>query len=130
MERGDEMSWNLTSDRPIFSQIMDIISQNIISGKYAPGEKLPSVRDLAAQAAVNPNTMQKALAELEKTGLVFAKRTSGRYITEDTVMIKELKTQMAQEKIQAFLNSMENLGISKEETAALLTEILEGEKQA
>lgn len=124
------MSWNLTSDRPIFSQIMDIISQNIISGKYAPGEKLPSVRDLAAQAAVNPNTMQKALAELEKTGLVFAKRTSGRYITEDTVMIKELKTQMAQEKIQAFLNSMENLGISKEETAALLTEILEGEKQA
>lgn len=122
------MSWNLTNDRPIFSQIMDIISQNIISGKYPPGEKLPSVRDLAAQAAVNPNTMQKALSELEKTGLVFAKRTSGRYITEDIAMIKELKSHMAQEKIQEFLASMENLGISKEETAALLTEIIEGEK--
>ena len=83
------MPWNLTSDRPIFSQIMDIIFQNIISGKYAPGEKLPSVRDLAAQAAVNPNTL---------------------------------------EKIQEFLKSMENLGISNEETAVLLTEILEGEK--
>lgn len=122
------MSWNLTNDRPIFSQIMDIISQNIISGKYPPGEKLPSVRDLAAQAAVNPNTMQKALSELEKTGLVFAKRTSGRYITEDIAMIKELKSHMAQEKIQEFLASMENLGISKEETAALLKEIIEGEK--
>lgn len=130
MERGDEMSWNLTTDRPIFSQIMDIISQNIISGKYAPGEKLPSVRDLAAQAAVNPNTMQKALSELEKTGLVFAKRTSGRYITEDIAMIQELKSHMAQEKIQEFLKSMESLGISREETAALLTEILKGEKEA
>lgn len=128
MERGDEMSWNLTTDRPIFAQIMDIISQNIISGKYAPGEKLPSVRELAAQAAVNPNTMQKALAELEKTGLVFAKRTSGRYITEDHTMIEELKSSLAQKKIEEFLLSMENLGISRKETAALLAEILEGEK--
>lgn len=128
MERGDEMSWNLTTDRPIFAQIMDIISQNIISGRYAPGEKLPSVRDLAAQAAVNPNTMQKALAELEKTGLVFAKRTSGRYITEDHTIIEELKSSLAQKKIREFLQSMENLGISRQETAALLAEILEGEK--
>lgn len=122
------MSWNLTTDRPIFAQIMDIISQNIISGRYAPGEKLPSVRDLAAQAAVNPNTMQKALAELEKTGLVFAKRTSGRYITEDHTIIEELKSSLAQKKIREFLQSMENLGISRQETAALLAEILEGEK--
>ena len=122
------MSWNLTTNRPIFAQIMDIISQNIISGRYAPGEKLPSVRDLAAQAAVNPNTMQKALAELEKTGLVFAKRTSGRYITEDHTIIEELKSSLAQKKIREFLQSMENLGISRQETAALLAEILEGEK--
>ncbi|MCM1257389.1 MAG: GntR family transcriptional regulator [Roseburia sp.] len=124
------MSWNLTADRPIFSQIMDIISQNIISGKYAPGEKLPSVRDLAAQAAVNPNTMQKALSELEKTGLVFAKRTSGRYITEDITMIEKLKSQLAQKKIEEFLFAMESLGISRKETAAIMTDILEGEKQA
>lgn len=124
------MSWNLTADRPIFAQIMDIISQDIISGKYAPGEKLPSVRDLASQAAVNPNTMQKALAELEKTGLVFAKRTSGRYITEDITMIEELKSRLAQERIKEFLLSMENLGFSKKETADLITETLEGEKQA
>lgn len=124
------MSWNLTADRPIFAQIMDIISQDIISGKYAPGEKLPSVRDLASQAAVNPNTMQKALAELEKTGLVFAKRTSGRYITEDITMIEELKSRLAQERIKEFFLSMENLGFSKKETADLITETLEGEKQA
>ena len=64
------MAWNLTSDRPIFIQIVDRISADIISGKYRPGEKLPSVRDLAGEAAVNPNTMQKALGELERTGLV------------------------------------------------------------
>ena len=85
------MPWNLNSSRPIFIQLIEIIQIDIISGKYAPGGKLPSVRDLAAEAAVNPNTMQKALSELERSGLVFSQRTSGRFITEDTKMIEELK---------------------------------------
>ena len=88
------MAWELDSDRPIFIQIVERIQMEIISGKYSPGDKLPSVRDLAAVAAVNPNTMQKALTELERTGLVYSQRTSGRFITEDAKMIEELKNNL------------------------------------
>ncbi len=94
------MPWNLTSDRPIFMQLIEIIQHDIISGKYAPGDKLPSVRDLASAAAVNPNTMQKALSELERSGLVYSQRTSGRFITEDHTMIEQLKESLAKEKIE------------------------------
>ncbi len=100
------MAWNLDADRPIFIQIVERIQMDIIAGRYTPGDKLPSVRDLAAEAAVNPNTMQKAFMELERTGLVYSVRTSGRYITEDTNMIEELKTSLAKEKITEFLNLM------------------------
>ncbi len=107
------MPWNLNSSRPIFIQLIEIIQIDIISGKYAPGGKLPSVRDLAAEAAVNPNTMQKALSELERSGLVFSQRTSGRFITEDTKMIEELKSRLAKEKIEEFLENMQQLGYQK-----------------
>ncbi len=122
------MPWNLNSDRPIFIQIIEVIQLDIVSGKYAPGDKLPSVRDLAQEAAVNPNTMQKALAELERTGLVFSQRTSGRFITEDTKMIEDLKASLAKEKIEEFLENMQKLGFKKEETITLMTETLKGEK--
>ncbi len=122
------MPWNLTSDRPIFMQIIEIIQLEIISGKYHPGDKLPSVRDLASEAAVNPNTMQKALAELERSGLVYSQRTSGRFITEDVKMIEELKSSLAKEKIHEFLENMQKLGFQKEETIRLMTETLKGEE--
>ncbi|MBO5302576.1 MAG: GntR family transcriptional regulator [Lachnospiraceae bacterium] len=122
------MPWNLNSDRPIFIQIIEVIQLDIVSGKYAPGDKLPSVRDLAQEAAVNPNTMQKALAELERSGLVFSQRTSGRFITEDTKMIEDLKSSLAKEKIEEFLENMQKLGFKKEETITLMTETLKGEK--
>lgn len=122
------MAWNLTSDRPIFMQLIEIIQIAIISGKYAPGDKLPSVRDLAFEASVNPNTMQKALAELERDGLVFSQRTSGRFITEDTTMIEQLKSTLAREKIEQFLETMQNLGFQKEETVTLITEFMKGEQ--
>ena len=86
------MPWNLDSDRPIFLQIIEKIQLDIVSGIYQPGDKLPSVRELAQEASVNPNTMQKALSELERTGLVYSQRTSGRFITEDTSMIQRLKS--------------------------------------
>lgn len=121
------MPWNLTSDRPIFIQIMEVIQLDIISGKYAPGDKLPSVRDLAQEAAVNPNTMQKALAELERNGLVFSQRTSGRFITEDITMIDDLKKTLAKEKIEEFLETMQKLGYKNEDTIELMTETLKGE---
>ena len=86
------MSWNLDSSRPIYAQIIEKVSLDIVSGKYQPGDKLPSVRDLAAQAGVNPNTMQKALSELERENLVHSARTSGRFITEDKAMIEKMIT--------------------------------------
>ena len=122
------MPWNLTSDRPIFMQIIEIIQLEIISGKYRPGDKLPSVRDLASETAVNPNTMQKALSELERSGLVYSQRTSGRFITEDVKMIEELKSSLAKEKIHEFLENMQKLGFQKEETIRLMTETLKGEE--
>ena len=122
------MPWNLTSDRPIFMQIIEIIQLEIISGKYRPGDKLPSVRDLASEADVNPNTMQKALSELERSGLVYSQRTSGRFITEDVKMIEELKSSLAKEKIHEFLENMQKLGFQKEETIRLMTETLKGEE--
>jgi DNA-binding transcriptional regulator YhcF (GntR family) len=119
--KGDcNMSWNLDADRPIFIQIVEHLQNDIVAGIYKPGEKLPSVRDLAFLASVNPNTMQRALSELEKTGLVHSERTSGRYITEDTNMIGELKSQLATEQIQEFFQKMEKLGITKDEIVKLV----------
>lgn len=121
------MPWNLDSDRPIFIQIIEKIQMDIVSGKYAPGDKLPSVRELAIQASVNPNTMQKALSELERTGLVYAKRTSGRYITEDSTMITNLKTTLAKDIVAQFLDNMQRLGIQEEEVIALISELIKGD---
>ncbi len=123
------MAWNLTSDRPIFIQIVERIQADIISGRYQPGDKLPSVRDLAGEAAVNPNTMQKALGELERAGLVFSQRTSGRFITEDTTLIKNLKTSVAQEKIGEFLSLMQTLGLSDDEILTLISQTMKGERK-
>lgn len=109
------MGWTLNADKPIYAQIVDRLSSDIASGIYKPGDKLPSVRDFAIEAAVNPNTMQKALTELERIGLVYSKRTSGRYITEDTQLILEYKQKLANEEIQNFLSRMGQLGFSKEQ---------------
>ena len=121
------MPWNLQSDRPIYIQLLENIELQIISGKYAPGEKLPSVRDLAIEASVNPNTMQKALSELERMGLVYAKRTAGRFITEDTDMIKKLKNSFAETHIKEFFEKMKMLGFEKEEILSLIQDSIKEE---
>ncbi len=118
------MSWNLKSDRPIYLQLLEHIELSIISGKFKPGDKLPSVRDLAEEASVNPNTMQKALAELERSGLVYTQRTAGRFITEDTKMIETLKTTFAKNEITAFFEKMKQLGFSSTETIELIQKLL------
>lgn len=114
------MAWNLDSDRPIYAQILEIIQLRIIAGKYKPGEKIPSVRELAAEAGVNPNTMQKALSELERNGLVMALRTSGRIVTEDMEMINETRNKLAKEQVREFIVKMKELGFNREEIVALL----------
>ena len=112
--------WEIKNDRPIYIQLADKIRQRIITGVYRPGDKLPSVRDLAQEAGVNPNTMQKALTELERSDLVYAQRTSGRFITEDAGRIKKMREDIALEQAQAFLNKMADLGFSRVEIVALM----------
>ena len=116
------MPWNLNSDSPIFVQIIEHLQIDIVSGKYKPGDKLPSVRDLAGEAGVNPNTMQKALSDLESTGLVHSERTSGRFITEDDNMIKNLRKSHVDVQIEKFFKSMEKLGFTGEEILELVKE--------
>ena len=121
------MSWTLDNDRPIYLQLMERIQRDIIAGVYQPGDKLPSVRDLALEAAVNPNTMQKALSELERSGLVYSQRTRGRFITEDTEMLTQMKKELATEHNQEFFQKMEQLGFSRAELLTLVTKAAEGE---
>ena len=115
------MAWNLDSDRPIYVQLLERIQLQIVSGIYAPGDKLPSVRDLAAEASVNPNTMQKAFAELERSGLIETKRTSGRFVTEDKDMITQIRTQLAKEEALSFIEKMKELGFEKNDIITLLS---------
>ena len=121
------MPWDLDNDRPIYLQLMERIQQDIIAGVYKPGDKLPSVRDLAVEAAVNPNTMQKALSELERSGLVYAQRTSGRFITEDEQMLKDMKKEQASRHIAEFFEKMRILGFRDEETLSLIEEAVKEE---
>ncbi|MGI6071274.1 MAG: GntR family transcriptional regulator [Blautia sp.] len=114
------MTWNLDSGRPIYAQIIERVQQDIISGRFSPGDKLPSVRELAAEASVNPNTMQKALSELERSGLVYSQRTSGRFITEDITMIENMKEELAASWIKDFLTKMEKLGFTRRDTIAFI----------
>ena len=123
------MTWNLDNNLPIYLQLMERISRDIISGRYGPGDKLPSVRELAVEASVNPNTMQKALAELERKGLVYSQRTSGRFITEDREMLKELKKEQAGRYLVEFFENMRNLGLKDEEIRILFEDALKGERK-
>lgn len=119
------MPWDFKSDRPIYTQLVEQIELMIFSAVYPPGSKLPSVRDMAQEAAVNPNTMQRALAKLEEDGLIITHRTSGRSITEDADMIKRAKTRLAQDQITEFLEKMQKLGFEQKEILSILTNMLE-----
>ncbi len=114
------MSWEFQSDRPIYAQLMEQIKRRIITGIYPPGEKMPSVRELAAEASVNPNTMQRAFAQLEQEGLLYTQRTSGRFVTEDQQRILEMKTEMADELAKRFLEDMEQLGYNCRQAVEVL----------
>ena len=122
------MPCNLDSARPIYLQIIERVQMDIVTGQYQPGDKLPSVRDLAQEAAVNPNTMQKALSELERSGLIYSQRTSGRFITEDKELIHQMKKELAAAEVSAFVAHMKQLGITPEEIRQLLAKTMEEEE--
>ncbi len=114
------MPWDFNSVTPIYIQIIEHIRLRIAVGEYKAGDKLLSVRELAAEAEVNPNTMQKALSELERDGLLYTQRTAGRFITEDKAAIADLRKQLAEKQLDSFLSAMKRLGYSNEEAAELL----------
>lgn len=122
------MAWELNNDRPIYSQIVEKLQLRIVSGFYPVGSKLPSVRELAAEAGVNPNTMQKAFTELERSGLLITMRTSGRMVTEDEEMIHEVKEIIAKQEIEQFFNKMREIGFSREQIIALAESMSKEEK--
>ena len=116
------MEWKFRSDLPIYSQLVEQISLGIVSGEFPPGAKLPSVRDLAMEAGVKPNTMQRALQELEREGLVYTQRTAGRFVTEQIGVIQGARRTIARQSARIFLDDMKKLGYGREEILSLLEE--------
>ena len=122
MQASAEMHWVFTSDAPIYLQVVRQLEQMIASGMLAPGDRLLSVREFASQANINPNTMQKALTELEDRGIVYSKRTSGRFVTDDTERISQLREELAEKEITDFLTAMKRLGYSDTQAGRLVCE--------
>ncbi|MCL2826347.1 MAG: GntR family transcriptional regulator [Eggerthellaceae bacterium] len=114
------MKWEFTNDRSISAQIAEAIEKGVLSGVYPLGSSMPSVRVLALEAGVNPNTMQKAMAELETQGLLYAQRTSGRTVTTDERLIMVLKEKMASDYIRNYFEGMQGLGIEQKEAVEML----------
>ena len=119
------MRWEFHNDAPIYAQVMERVERMIVSGALPPGERLPAVRTFAQEAGVNPNTMQKALTELERGGLIYSQRTAGHFVTENQAVIAEARQDLAELQITRFLQSMQELGFSSAQTAELLHQKLE-----
>ncbi len=119
------MKLNFRSDQPIYLQLKQYLSESIVTAVYGPGQRLPSVRDIALDAEVNPNTVQRALAELERDGLVFSARTTGRFVTLDEALIRQTRLNMATEHARVFWKAMQKLCVSQEEARMLLDNIKE-----
>ena len=121
------MTFIFDNERPIYVQLVEQLRIAVVSGAYEPGERLPSVRELALAAKVNPNTMQRALTELEGENLIFTERTNGKFVTQDGAVIEAAKKSLAREKVRRYLSDMKNIGASFEDAVNYLSE-LGGEK--
>jgi len=121
------MEWTFTDDRPIWQQLTEQLTLRILKGEYPPGSRLPAVRELAAQAGVNPNTMQRGLAQLEQEGLAVANRTAGRLVTEDVSVIEAAKRARARDAVAQCLKILEELGYSRAGALIFMKEELEHE---
>ena len=108
------MQWELTNDRPLYIQLTEQLTRLILSGEYAPGEPFPSVRELATAANVNPNTMQRALSELEREGLLITERTAGRRITSDHSMLDAMRSELALAHLKKLRSELTSLGFEPE----------------
>lgn len=119
------MEWKLTADRPVYLQLLEQFERQLASGEWAAGSRLPSVRELAADAGVNPNTMQRALQELETRGLIITQRTAGRTVTQDAQKLAAVREQLGQALALEYLRGTKALGYTRAQSAQLLQEIEE-----
>ena len=120
------MSWSFDNTKPIYLQIMEKIKLQIVSHELEPNQQLPTVRDLASEAGVNPNTIQRALSDLEREGFVYSKRTTGRFVTEDLDLILQSRKQLSEEQLQQFVSCMLQFGYKKEELPNVLSDSIKG----
>ena len=118
------MEWKIDNNKPVYIQLVEQLNVKIISGEIELDSKLDSVRSLAADAMVNPNTMQKALAELEREGFVYSKRTSGRFVTDNTELIENERKNLVKDNVKKTLDTLINLGYTNKEILSLVEEIL------
>ena len=118
------MEWKIDNNKPVYIQLVEQLKVKIISGEIELDSKLDSVRSLAADAMVNPNTMQKALAELEREGFVYSKRTSGRFVTDNKELIENERKNLVKDNVKKTLDTLINLGYTNEEILNLVEEIL------
>ena len=116
------MAWKFTSDKPVYIQIAERLTKSVLSGDYKPGEQIPSVRQLALEAAVNPNTVQHAFAELESNGIVISKNTVGRFVTEDTAVLENCRNELAKRLVKEFMQNMNHLSIPTEQAIKIIEE--------
>ncbi|AIK71492.1 TPA: GntR family transcriptional regulator [Streptococcus agalactiae] len=114
------MAWEFNEKSPIYSQIAEHIKMQIVSQEIKSGDQLPTVRELAQDAGVNPNTMQRAFTELEREGMVFSQRTSGRFVTEDNLLIGKIRQQVAKAELATFVNNMKKIGYKLDEITVAL----------
>ncbi|MBQ3611316.1 MAG: GntR family transcriptional regulator [Firmicutes bacterium] len=114
------MGWNLDDSRPIWPQLKERLMKDIVGGRYVMGGPFPTVRDLAEEAGVNRNTMQRALSELESEGLVITNRTAGRTVTTDEELVAETKAAIAADNVGRFMDEMASLGFSAEEVIDII----------
>ena len=121
------MDFELQNSRPIWLQLSEQLGRRIVNGDYPPGSRFPTVRDLAAEAGVNPNTMQRALGQLENDGLVITNRTAGRTVTEDVGVLDATRKRLAAELTEKYFSDMRELGYTRAQAAALAAEEKEEE---
>ena len=124
------MEWKFNNDAPIYAQLIAQVRQGIASGIFSPGEQLKPVRELALEAGVNPNTVQRALSELEREGLLFTQRTAGRFVTEDLAVITDVRSGLAKEHAGRFLDAMSNLGYKNSEIIDIIKNSMEENENA
>lgn len=109
------MDYKFDNDKPIYKQLLEQLKLHIVTGKYAPNEKLPSVREFAIELKVNPNTIQRALSELENIGLIETKRTTGKFVTDDKKIMHNIKEEIINDIMSNFFRNIENLNITNKE---------------